>query len=392
MKRLLLSLVLGLLAGHLRGMFPQRPLSPRTQCVLLMMSLEKKKFISEVTYNSIKSRSPHYLESLLTEINEESIETFNRLDLKERRGSQLNSSELEELAAAARQIRKTPSLEIFEEIHSVTKVIYEKESKEKVSRHKKQTQILLNILLDREDILKYTYKALLQAQYFDEYLEIIEKEERNLQALESFTEYINLLSCGNKLDKMQAHKLDASYARLISLKPLKTFESISRTIEWLDKNNKIVPQSAEYLLTTEYFLELYKALSSQQIDLFLNHYEHVTSNTDSSKLVPLTKDICKFIRDYTTRIRKTKPLQLVLPQPKLLTDLELESVLDPNLHFRTKSSDTITPRTGSPSPETLPEELQPYNRKASDPQSPAIDIKKNIKKLTQEPELGIFEK
>ena len=78
-----------------------------------------------------------------------------------------------------------------------------------------------------------------------------------------------------------------------------------------------------------------------------------------------------------------------------MTDKELDAELAGihNIHLRTYSSEkNSSPRTESPSPETVEEIKEPEIvpvRKQSDPQSPAIDIK-NIKRFFT-PEPTIFE-
>lgn len=377
MKQIYICFALGMLTPVLCGMFSQKDLSPRETCMILMARLEKKKFISEITYNSVTSRSPEYLEKLLTEIDTYNLEVFNKLDFKERCGSKLDDSEQKKLQESALKILASPSLAIFEEIYAKTKSLSTKQYKENVSRYKNQIQTVLKLFFKYKLITECTCEAFSQAHYFDELVAAIENDEANLKALESFIECITLVSCGKKLDQQQGQTCNASQARLLFLRPLKTFESISRTIEWLKKNNKILPANYAHLSQTQHFLEFYTALSQEQIDLFLQHYEHV--NTSLAPDEKTTKKIYDIIRTYMSTLRKNNLFLSDAKKPDL-SEQELQKALE-SIHLRTGSSDSthITPRTGSPSPETILEEIKPQGRKISDPPSPAIDIKRTLK-------------
>ena len=397
MKRLVVCLTLSSLSGHLHGMQYPDNKSSRDKCLILMKCLERKKFISEVTYTTVMSRSPRYLETILSEIDQESLAKFNTLDLKERCGSKLNQSETEALTAAALNILKTPSLATFEEIHKSTKLLCEQQYKEKSLRNKQQTQNIIQAFFKSELITKCTYEAFSQTKYFDEYLTCIEQKESHLKALASCCTCLDLVAQGSELNNQQHQELRSSHALLLFLKPLKTLESVSRTIEWLGNNQKISIPTARFLSTTEQFLDFYTMLKHDDIELFLKHYECTSiPDKDPRSYEQTTFSIAKMIRDYMATQRAKKPFVVITPQvQKSLTDKELDAELAGihNIHLRTYSSEkNSSPRTESPSPETVEEIKEPEIvpvRKQSDPQSPAIDIK-NIKRFFT-PEPTIFE-
>lgn len=363
MKQFLLCLSISLFLQTLQGMSSYERPSKQTMLAIVLNRFEKYETISSITHQTI-SKSPEFKNILLTKFSEQSLTTLYDLDYKERCGSKCLPEEKKMIETITEEFNKV--LSVCETIHTTTKEQCLKEFTQKLERNKDHVFNLVKIFHKYTLITPNTYEALSRARYFDELLTNITKDTSQQAALELFMQYYLPWAAKIHLSNQEQQTFEQSKARLLTLVPLKKFESISRTLGWLQKNDKIFPEIVTYLKNTDEFLALYTALSVNNIASFLKLYDLIeTPNSKKEDYAGLVTDVGKAIEIYMTTNRKD-----------IYNDIKLNNELE-NIHLRTESfgsPESISPRVGSPSPETIisPKIIitseAPVERKKSGPQ------------------------
>lgn len=359
----------------------------RELLIQMMTRFEAKKKISTTTYNNIINGSPKSISTILSELDHDDIATFRTLDKKERTGAQLTSQESECLNNTIQKIITTSMIGLCEKIYQATKSKYVHKQEKDLLKTKNNIQNLLKIFAEYDFITKLTHQALLQEEHFEILVKTILQDEKNLQAVEKCTHMLPLFLSGKTLTQQENFDINSSIARFLFVRPVKKFESIIRSLQSLRNNKKITSDSHTFFDTLENFLKFYKVLSPEQIELFLKYNEQMEP---SQKIVSISDDlvkkICSCVNDFVSKQKKLKYVHLTIIQPETpLTEEELK--------HKTKQADEklekeleeilLNPLGSDDVPRSpTPEETEPYIRKTSDPQSPAIPIKSPGVKFT----------